>query len=95
VPIGPRLNHPIRAVLVAGRISYVDHAEEIGYSPAYIEAVCNGRTSVTAEFARRASEALGLPAHELFAGIEPPRSKARPGERQRRSKTVKKSAAAR
>ena len=65
-----RVEHPIRLILAARRISYTNLAHLCGYSPAYIEAVCNGRTAVTDEFARRASQALDLPPDQLFGGID-------------------------
>ena len=71
MPQRNRPEHPVRAVLAARRISYADLAEGCGYSPAYVEGMCNGRVMVSDEFARRASQALDLPMDELFAGMEP------------------------
>jgi transcriptional regulator with XRE-family HTH domain len=62
-----RPQHPVRVLVFSRRLTYRQFAADIGYSQRYVESVLNGRTPVTAEFARRSSVHLGMPAEELFA----------------------------
>jgi transcriptional regulator with XRE-family HTH domain len=65
-----RAEHPIRPLLYSRRIPYRTVAVACGYSPGWIERVCNGRDPVSQEFAARVSRFLGVPADELFVQPE-------------------------
>jgi hypothetical protein len=67
VVYGPRVEHPIRLVLLGRRITVARHAEAIGYTQGHTEMVINGRRPATARFKERSCQALGLPESELFA----------------------------
>jgi transcriptional regulator with XRE-family HTH domain len=65
-----RVEHPIRALLFARRISRRQLAEATGYSADYVEQSVSGRIRVSGEFAKRAADYLGVPEEQLFAGAD-------------------------
>lgn len=64
------MQHPLSAVLESQERSGSWLARRCGKSPSYVSLVIDGKRRPSAEFKRRAAEALGVPESILFPASE-------------------------